>query len=88
MKEYIEKILHQDVQISPYSDMGRLPLSYRSSYDLKLMTVGGQIALLAAHVEKTPLTVSHEIGILQNAGFKDVRIMRSWGATYTVLAIR
>ena len=55
MKEYIEKILHQDVQISPYTDMDRLPLSYRSSYDLKLMTVGGQITLLAAPVEKTPL---------------------------------
>ena len=24
MKDYVEKILHQDVQISPYTDMGRL----------------------------------------------------------------
>ena len=55
MKDYVEKILHQDVQISPYTDMGRLPLSYRSGYDLNLMTVGGQNALLAAPVEKTPL---------------------------------
>ena len=36
----------------------------------------------------TPLTVTHEIDILQNAGFKDVRIMRNWEATYTVLARR
>lgn len=55
MKEYIEKILHRDVQISPYADISRLPLSYRSSYDLKLLTVGGQDALLAAPIEKTPL---------------------------------
>ncbi len=55
MKEYIEKILHQDIQILPYADIDRLPLSYRSSYDLKLMTVGGQSALLAAPAEKTPL---------------------------------
>ena len=55
MKEYIEKILHRDVQISPYADMGRLPLSYRSGYDIKLLTVGGQDALLAAPAEKTPL---------------------------------
>ena len=34
----------------------------------------------------TPLTVTHEIDILQNAGFKDVRIMRNWETTYTVLA--
>ena len=55
MKEYIEKILHRDVQILPYADIRRLPLSYRSSYDLKLLTVGGQDALLAAPIEKTPL---------------------------------
>lgn len=57
MKEYIEKILHQDVQISPYADLNRLPLSYKTGYDLKLMTVGEQNALLAAPMEKTPLAV-------------------------------
>ena len=57
MKEYIEKILHQDVQITPYADMGRLPLSYRSGYDVQLMTVGGQNALLAAPVGRTSLAV-------------------------------
>ena len=36
----------------------------------------------------TPLTVTHEIDVLQNAGFKDVRIMRNWEATYTVQARR
>lgn len=57
MKEYIEKILHQNVQILPYTDMERLPLSYRSGYDLKLMTIGNQKALVAAPTKKVPLTV-------------------------------
>ena len=35
----------------------------------------------------TPLTVDHEIDILHQAGFRDVRIMKQWGeSTYTVLA--
>ena len=57
MKEYIEKILHQNVQILPYEDKNRLPLSYRKGYDLKLITIGGQNALLAAPIERTPLVV-------------------------------
>ena len=36
----------------------------------------------------TPLTVQHEIEILQNAGFSEVRILKNWGATYTILANR
>ncbi len=36
----------------------------------------------------TPLTVEHEINVLKQAGFSDVRIMRKWGATYTLLAKR
>ena len=51
MKDYVEKILHQDVQISPYTDMGRLPLSYRSGYDLNLMTHG----IGASRHEQSPL---------------------------------
>ena len=38
MKEYIEKILHRDVLIEPYRDVERLPLSYRSGYELSRMT--------------------------------------------------
>lgn len=34
----------------------------------------------------TPLTVEHEMEILREAGFKDVRILRQWGSTYTVYA--
>jgi len=35
----------------------------------------------------TPLTAEHEINVLKQAGFSDVRIMRKWGATYTLLAM-
>lgn len=55
MKEYIEKILHQDVEIMSYTETGKLPLVYRKSYDLKLMMIGEQNVLLAAPVEKIPL---------------------------------
>ena len=34
----------------------------------------------------TPLTVEHETAVLKEAGFSDVRILREWGSTYTVLA--
>ena len=48
MKEYIEKILHQDVQIIPYEETNRLPLAYRSGYSLYRIIIGSQEALLAA----------------------------------------
>ena len=35
-----------------------------------------------------PLTVEHEIAILKSAGFSDVRILKNWGTTYTLLAKR
>ena len=36
----------------------------------------------------TPLLVGHEMDILRQGGFRDVRIMKQWGeSTYTVLAI-
>ena len=34
----------------------------------------------------TPLTVEHEIEVLKKAGFSEVRIMRNWKATYTIIA--
>lgn len=36
----------------------------------------------------TPLTVEHEIQILTEAGFSDVRILKNWNATYTLRAAR
>ncbi len=55
MKEYIEKILHQDVQVIPYEKMENLPLAYKSDYELQKMIIGGQGALFAAPKEKLPL---------------------------------
>lgn len=34
----------------------------------------------------TPLTVAHEIKILKEAGFSDVRILKNWSATYVLKA--
>ncbi|MCH5184468.1 MAG: class I SAM-dependent methyltransferase [Oscillospiraceae bacterium] len=36
----------------------------------------------------TPLTAEHETQILREAGFSEVRILKNWGATYTILAKR
>ena len=34
----------------------------------------------------TPLTVGHETALLREAGFAEVRVLKSWGATSTLLA--
>ena len=36
----------------------------------------------------TPLTVQHETEALRSAGFSAVKVMKHWGATYTLLASR
>ena len=36
----------------------------------------------------TPLTADHEVWVLQRAGFSDVRILKKWGSTFTLLARR
>ena len=36
----------------------------------------------------TPLTVGHEIQVLRQAGFSEVRMLREWGTTCTLLARR
>ena len=55
MKEYIENILHRDVQIIPMQDERKLPLAYKSGYELSRMIIGGQEALIARPKEKIPL---------------------------------
>lgn len=55
MKEYIEAILHQNIQLKPYEEQHKLPLAYRNAYHLNRMIINGQEALLAAPVEKIPL---------------------------------
>ena len=36
----------------------------------------------------TPLTVKHETETLLEAGFSSVEVLRNWGATYTIKAVR
>lgn len=36
----------------------------------------------------TPLTVQHEIEALQAAGFSAVEVLKNWGATYTLRAVK
>ena len=36
----------------------------------------------------TPLTVDHELQVLRQAGFSDVRILKKWGSAFTLLAKR
>ena len=36
----------------------------------------------------TPLTVEHESAALRKAGFSEIRIMKNWGHTFTLLAVR
>lgn len=57
MKNYIEAILHQDVQILPYEKITRLPLAYRSGFRFSRMFIGGQEVLIAAPLEKLSLSI-------------------------------
>ena len=36
----------------------------------------------------TPLTVQHEIDALLEAGFSSAEVLRNWGATYTIMALK
>ena len=36
----------------------------------------------------TPLTVEHETETLLEAGFSSVEVLKNWGATYTIKAVR
>ena len=36
----------------------------------------------------TPLTVEHEIEVLRSTGFSSVEVLRNWGATYTLKAVK
>ena len=36
----------------------------------------------------TPLTVEHETEALKEAGFSSVEVLKNWGATYTIMAVK
>jgi len=55
MEKYLEAVLHQDVDILPFTDTRKLPLAYRSRYRLSEMSIAGQGAVLVEPVEQEPL---------------------------------
>ncbi len=52
----------------------------------KVLDLGCGMGLELEYYYDTPLTAEHEIQVLKEAGFSDVRILRSWEATCTILA--
>ena len=46
MEKYLEAVLHQDVDILPFTDTRKLPLAYRSRYRLSEMSIAGQVAVM------------------------------------------
>lgn len=55
MKEYLEKVLHREVQLAVFADKAKLPLAYRNAIDLHMLSVDGQQCLLIAPKENMPL---------------------------------
>ena len=56
MKGYIERILHQDIQLDDYKGDEKLPIVYRNACRLYVMRVGGHECILAAPPEDMNLT--------------------------------
>lgn len=55
MIEFIERVLHQGVQVDQYNEPQKLPLALRGSYRLQRATIDGQECLLAEPLAKTGL---------------------------------
>ena len=53
-----------------------------NGYDEHMMTG------IEAADEFYPLTVQHETEALLEAGFASVQVLKSWGATYTIKAVK
>lgn len=47
MKQFIEDVLHQQIELELYTDIDRLPLVFRGSYNFYLLTINGQSFILA-----------------------------------------
>lgn len=56
MKEFIERTLHQRVEIYPYNNTDRFPLVLRASYDYYCMEIVGQECILAIPKEELNLS--------------------------------
>ena len=46
MKEYLEKVLHREVQLTAYPDMTKLPLIYRNAVYVHILSIDGHECLL------------------------------------------
>mgnify|MGYP000127036770 CR=1 FL=1 len=57
MKTYIESVLHQEIQLKPYNETSRLPLAYRSGYNLMILVAEDVECLLAKPKETTNLSL-------------------------------
>lgn len=57
MKEYLEKILHQEVGLSDYSELNRLPLIYRGSFQFYVAETNNLKFLIAVPVDETNLSI-------------------------------
>lgn len=56
MKEYLEQVLHQNIDEKKYEDIGKLPLGCRNAFELSILKMGLQEFLLAAPTENMSLT--------------------------------
>ena len=56
MKGYIERILHQDIQLNDYKGGAKLPIAYRNACRLYVMRIEGNECILAAPAEDMNLT--------------------------------
>ena len=57
MKDFIEKTLHQKVEITPYKEIKKFPLVLRTNYEFYQMELMDQVCVLASPKEKSGLTV-------------------------------
>ncbi|MBR4489871.1 hypothetical protein IKP13_04485 [bacterium] len=57
MKEYLEKILHQTVDLSDFEELNRLPLIYRGSFRFYMAETNNLKFLIAVPVDETNLSI-------------------------------
>lgn len=56
MIEYLEQVIHQNIDEYPYQNKDKLPLACRNAFELNVIGVGQQEFLLAAPIEDMNLT--------------------------------
>lgn len=57
MKEFIERTLHQEIELSKYGELDRFPLMLQANYDFYMMKVKGGSCLVARLKSKQGLSV-------------------------------